>query len=277
MAKQTIRVGAVPRDGTGDPARTAMQKINLNFAEIYDFLNGAELSDSLPNALPVERGGTGGTTQALARQSLGLGNGATLSVGDTEGSLLAVGSFGLGTDLSPTVLPTDPNKPSDFRSGEFAYLYIDDISTVSLASRTASHKAQLGVQIIDDIPRLMVRGSFQDTFKPWRKVFTEANAVVTVNGNVKAADNVLQLSRLGVVSSKGTEHTFTRTDVGLYTVTNAAFKTSGWTLEVPMDYKGNVLFEAQLTQSGTAIQVAVTKAGAAYDIPDGQWIDINIA
>src|SRR5689334_3345107 len=34
MALQLVNIGAVPLDGTGDPARTAFGKINSNFAEI---------------------------------------------------------------------------------------------------------------------------------------------------------------------------------------------------------------------------------------------------
>ena len=36
MAKQVINVGAAANDGTGDPLRTAMQKVNLNFTELYN-------------------------------------------------------------------------------------------------------------------------------------------------------------------------------------------------------------------------------------------------
>lgn len=35
MAKQTINIGTTPNDGTGDPIRDAMEKINENFDEIY--------------------------------------------------------------------------------------------------------------------------------------------------------------------------------------------------------------------------------------------------
>lgn len=36
MAKQTINIGAVANDNTGDPLRTAFDKANDNFTEIYD-------------------------------------------------------------------------------------------------------------------------------------------------------------------------------------------------------------------------------------------------
>ena len=38
MAKQTISTGAVANDGTGDTLRSAGQKINANFTEIYNAL-----------------------------------------------------------------------------------------------------------------------------------------------------------------------------------------------------------------------------------------------
>jgi len=36
MAKQLVGIGAAPNDGTGDPLRNAMTKINENFTELYD-------------------------------------------------------------------------------------------------------------------------------------------------------------------------------------------------------------------------------------------------
>lgn len=48
MAQQTIGIGTVANDGTGDPIRTAMDKVNDNFTELYggigayDFWSGSE-------------------------------------------------------------------------------------------------------------------------------------------------------------------------------------------------------------------------------------------
>ena len=44
MAKQTIGIGSAANDGTGDPLRTAFDKINDNFTEIYTELGGSSLS-----------------------------------------------------------------------------------------------------------------------------------------------------------------------------------------------------------------------------------------
>jgi hypothetical protein len=35
MAQQFINVGATPNDGAGDPIRTAFQKSNSNFSQLY--------------------------------------------------------------------------------------------------------------------------------------------------------------------------------------------------------------------------------------------------
>lgn len=57
MAKQTIGIGAAANDGTGDPLRTAFNKINENFTEVYgdnfvtnamlnaDVVTGAKIAD----------------------------------------------------------------------------------------------------------------------------------------------------------------------------------------------------------------------------------------
>ena len=43
MTQQTINVGTVAGDNTGDPGRTAFQKINSNFSELYNGIGGSVL------------------------------------------------------------------------------------------------------------------------------------------------------------------------------------------------------------------------------------------
>lgn len=45
MSKQSINIGSAANDGTGDPLRTAFDKINDNFQEVYDKLGGDSLSN----------------------------------------------------------------------------------------------------------------------------------------------------------------------------------------------------------------------------------------
>jgi len=50
MAQQTINIGSAANDGTGDPLRTAFDKINDNFTEIYG--SSAEANDLLEDSSP---------------------------------------------------------------------------------------------------------------------------------------------------------------------------------------------------------------------------------
>ncbi len=51
MAKQTINIGTIANDGTGDSLRDAFDKCNDNFTELY---NGAT-----PNSTPASASATG--------------------------------------------------------------------------------------------------------------------------------------------------------------------------------------------------------------------------
>ena len=70
MPKQTINLGNAPSGAGGDDRRSAWVKAIANFDEIYAALGG----NSIPAALPIAKGGTGGTTAATAKASLGIGD-----------------------------------------------------------------------------------------------------------------------------------------------------------------------------------------------------------
>lgn len=65
MAYQPVNVGSAPNDGTGDPLRTAFQKINANFVEVYagvtTMVTLGTVTTGVWNATPVVTtyGGTG--------------------------------------------------------------------------------------------------------------------------------------------------------------------------------------------------------------------------
>ena len=50
MAQQSINIGSNANDGTGDPLRTAFDKINANFNELYGA--SAEANDILEDTSP---------------------------------------------------------------------------------------------------------------------------------------------------------------------------------------------------------------------------------
>lgn len=54
MAQQIINIGAAPNDGTGDVLRTAFQKVNDNFTELYGSSSSAALTYTFTGASVVD-------------------------------------------------------------------------------------------------------------------------------------------------------------------------------------------------------------------------------
>ncbi|HBX2788416.1 TPA: tail fiber domain-containing protein [Klebsiella pneumoniae] len=63
---------------------------------IYDEVNKPNVVDGTEGVLSINRGGTGGTSAAAARNNLGLGTAAIRDVGEGTGNLLENGAYGLG-------------------------------------------------------------------------------------------------------------------------------------------------------------------------------------
>ena len=119
MARQEIILGTPPTGLGGDPPRVASIKINDMTQELYD--NATSLGETVKdfdevisaldeklktlgsvsseNVVPIEKGGTGGTTQALARSGLGLGSAAVADLVGTmaNGAILEQGTNANGS------------------------------------------------------------------------------------------------------------------------------------------------------------------------------------
>ena len=64
--------GDAAGDGKGDMLRNHSLKAEATATQIYSWLSGGKSEVRLPDALPVERGGTGGTTAQKGRLNLGI-------------------------------------------------------------------------------------------------------------------------------------------------------------------------------------------------------------
>lgn len=119
MPQQVISIGATANDGTGDPLRNAMSKVNNNFTELYDLVNGllyqapvAELTLTSPSIYEVgstvtslaftwDYGGVAVTTQTLT--------GTTLQPADRTKTITGLS---VTTNTTYTLTATDGTTPT---------------------------------------------------------------------------------------------------------------------------------------------------------------------
>ena len=117
MAQQTINIGATANDGTGDQLRTAFDKVNDNFVEIYTELGGTSLSnvkisgntistDDINGNLTLDPNGTG--TIILANATTASSTLTVTGATAVNGGFAAAGTSGTfitfgAADATPTV------------------------------------------------------------------------------------------------------------------------------------------------------------------------------
>ena len=119
MARQTINIGTTANDGTGDPLRTAFDKINDNFAELYGTdgdsntlagnldINGHNIISSRSNEdiriLPAGTGGVIASAVRIAGTTISSDDSTQITIAEnvqTTGTLNVTGATSLGTSLT---------------------------------------------------------------------------------------------------------------------------------------------------------------------------------
>jgi hypothetical protein len=139
MAKQVIGVGAIANDGTGDPLRNAMVKINANFTELYDGQFSGAYADL-----------TGKPTIPTDLLDLGISDGSNNQVLTTDGAgnftfrTQAGGGVAL-TDISVTVAAAgSSNLTYNSANGVFTFTP-PDLSSYALSSAIPTDLLDLGI------------------------------------------------------------------------------------------------------------------------------------
>ena len=148
MARKNINVGSAPNDSTGDPLRTAFQKINDNFIEVYANVAASNYRFS-NNTMSTVSGDMIIAPPGVSDVIIGSTNqlnvtATTSSISSTTGALIVAGGVGIGGDLNVAGMfysdtagfgniddtPIGENTPS---TGAFTDLTADtaDITTVN--------------------------------------------------------------------------------------------------------------------------------------------------
>ena len=115
MAKQTINIGTSANDGTGDPLRTAMDKTNDNFTELYNGAGGvadgavttAKLADDAVDSAKITDGAIDTVHIAddqitYAKMGAEFTTAAAISASDVDWSAAAVHTKTLGANTTLT-------------------------------------------------------------------------------------------------------------------------------------------------------------------------------
>ena len=99
MTQRTINIGATANDGTGDQLRTAFDKVNDNFVEIYTELGGTSLSNIKISGNTISTDDTNGnlTLDPNGSGTIILANAATAS-----STLTVTGALTAGSTLAVT-------------------------------------------------------------------------------------------------------------------------------------------------------------------------------
>lgn len=155
MAKQVIGVGLTANDGTGDPIRTAMQKINANFTELYDGQFSGSYADltnkpTIPADL-TDLGITDGTSgQVLTTNGAGVFTFTTVSGG---GSGLQTRTTPSGTTASLANNATGNLDITGFKSYALMAIQTDKAAWVRIYANAASRSADASrAQTTDPAP-----------------------------------------------------------------------------------------------------------------------------
>jgi hypothetical protein len=177
MAKQTINLGTLPTGVGGDTPRSAFTKAQANFDELYTQLGGT----TLPAALPVTKGGTGGTTAATARTSLGLVP-QTSATDTTAGALLTPGAFGWGLNGGTLTTISDANgqRPSGLYYILSGSGNVPVVGDGLLEVRNLSNAVLYQALTYWGTGRKFERIYVTNSWSPWFEILTTRNFVVSI-------------------------------------------------------------------------------------------------
>lgn len=308
MAKQTINQGTAPTGAGGDTFRSGSAKLQANDDELYSQL-GATAQGVLPAALPINKGGTGATTAAAARTSLGLGTAATLNKGIAGTEIPTNADIGVAYGTNSIIEFDDAIHKKDLNDPDYGSYLV----SAAKSSLVLNKPSELTTSFLMDIRRGLARYSqsmqslmninngviyyrFRNntsSYGSWYKSYSTANTTVDANGFVKAASPIVKVFADKIELNDEAEQqdiSFEKLGVGNYLIKGSSgFAQEGWYVETPKDANGNVLVAVvyeQLENGDINVKTydymlnnkgrIVADTETPLDIPDGRWIDLRL-
>jgi hypothetical protein len=138
MAKQTINIGSTANDGTGDPLRTAFDKCNDNFTELYSAVNPTSSNLQFTGNSLISEDTNGGITI----DPNGTGTIELASSANVTGTLTVVGGINMNGSLTVDTIVTESNQNLNITPGGTGSIILDGITladtTISASSSNDS-------------------------------------------------------------------------------------------------------------------------------------------
>ena len=295
MAKQVINLGTSPTGVGGDTSRSSNEKVNSNADEVYKAL-GANAKGEIPAAMPINKGGTGATTESMARDNLGLKSAAIASIGLRQGDVTEVGAFGLGTVRKGFVRGTSDawSLPQFFHLASVDADIAWRTEAGAIGGILIQREARPSALIIDNSTNLYISRFNGSKWTNASRFLHAGNTTMDSNGFVKAASPVCKLFSGKIeLNDEAAEQpiVFEKLGVGNYLIKGSlGFSQNGWYIEMPKDLNGNVLIAVeykQLENNDISIKTymkkfdietgdVVANVEKPKDIPEGRWIDLRL-
>ena len=214
MVKQVINVGANANDGTGDDLRTAMQKVNSNFSELFGAT--AEANDLVEDISPQLGGNldlqnyiitTSATNGAISLQPNGTGSVLLKNIRITDNVISSDDSTSITVNESLVVtgsVSTPTLYTNVIQSEDSSVVQINDglqvtgvMKSNSVITNTLSSDDSSAIEVIDD---LLISGTVSTNSVRTNSLYSEAIQIVDNNISTRRSNDDLVLSPSGTGS-----------------------------------------------------------------------------
>lgn len=203
MAKQTINIGSAANDGTGDPLRTAMDKINDNFDEIYSsyiatgsitvgnstvntvisntggFISGNTTSNVVANSSIIKIGNS--SINATANSSTLLVSNSTVTV-SVNSSIVLVGNTTVNTSINSSSISFTNSTSASVVNSSTVTLGNSSINSVANSSSLLISNSTVTVSVNSSV--VSIGNSTVNTFANSSSLVVRSANVVTNTFNV---------------------------------------------------------------------------------------------